>query len=49
MKEPYWLTHNGWEFYASEVEVVLHTLALAAGELSEAGYGEWLKANSRRT
>ncbi len=42
------LERNGLEFYATEVEVVLRTLALAAGELSEAGYGEWLKANSRR-
>lgn len=41
------LERNGWEFYASEVEVVVRTLALAAGELSEAGYGEWLNANSR--
>lgn len=39
---------NGVHFDASEVEVVLHTLALAAGEMSEAEYAVWLKANSRK-
>ena len=39
---------NGYRFVASEVEVVLRTLALAAGEMSEAGYAQWLKANSKR-
>jgi death-on-curing protein len=37
---------NGWRFAASEVEVVLRTLALAAGEISESSYAEWMKDNS---
>jgi death on curing protein len=37
---------NGWRFTASEVEVVLRTLALAAGELTEGSYSEWMKENS---
>jgi len=40
---------NGYRITASEVEATLNTLALAAGELSEAGYAAWLKANSRRS
>jgi death-on-curing protein len=39
---------NGYHFRATEVEVVLRTLALAAGEMSESAYAEWLKANSKR-
>jgi death-on-curing protein len=39
---------NGLEFSASEESVVEKTLALAAGELREAGYAAWLKANSRK-
>ena len=39
---------NGYEFRATEVDVVLRTLALAAGEMTEASYAEWLKANSKR-
>lgn len=39
---------NGYSFRASEVEAALRTLALAAGEMSEAAYSEWLKANSKR-
>lgn len=42
------LERNGLAFQASEAEAVLRTLALAAGELSEAGYAEWLNANTRR-
>lgn len=38
---------NGLVFTASEESVVEKTLALAAGELKEAGYAAWLKANSR--
>lgn len=33
---------NGLTFEASEVEVVIKTLALAASEISEAEYGQWL-------
>ena len=37
---------NGLRFRATEVEAVLKTLALAAGELSEEGYAVWLEASS---
>lgn len=40
---------NGWRLEASEVDAALRTLALAAGEMTEADYAEWLKANSKRT
>lgn len=36
---------NGFHFRATEVDVVLRTLALAAGEMTEASYAEWLNAN----
>jgi len=39
---------NGWHFEASEVDAAVCTLALAAGEMSESAYAEWLKANSKR-
>ena len=39
---------NGYRFRATEVDAALRTLALAAGEMSEAAYAEWLKANSKR-
>jgi death-on-curing protein len=42
------LERNGYEFHASEAEAVVRTLALAAGELSEAEFAAWLKANSWR-
>jgi death on curing protein len=42
------LERNGFEFYATEAEAVLQTLALAAGQITEASYAEWLKANSKR-
>ena len=42
------LERNGFEFHASEAEVVVRTLALAAGEMTEAGYAKWLKENSKR-
>jgi death-on-curing protein len=38
---------NGMEFVASEADAVIKTLALAAGELTEAAYAEWLSQNSR--
>jgi death on curing protein len=40
---------NGYRFEAGEAEAVIRTLALAAGELSENEYAQWLKANSKRT
>ena len=39
---------NGYEFRASEVDAAVRTLALAAGEMSEAAYAAWLRANSKR-
>jgi death-on-curing protein len=42
------LERNGYEFHASEAEAAVRTLALAAGEMSEADFAAWLKANSRR-
>jgi death-on-curing protein len=39
---------NGLQFTASEESVVEATVALAAGAMSEAGYADWLKANSRK-
>ncbi len=36
------LEANGVAFTGSEVDAVLKTLALAAGELDEAGYAAWL-------
>lgn len=39
---------NGFTLTASEESVVQQTLALAAGELKEAGYATWLKENSRK-
>jgi death on curing protein len=37
---------NGWELMASEAEVVAAVLALASGEMDEAGFSHWLKQNS---
>ena len=37
---------NGFSFQASEEEAVLETLALAAGESTEADYDDWLTKNS---
>lgn len=38
---------NGHTFTASEVDAVIQTLALAAGDVDEAGYAAWLVANSQ--
>ena len=40
---------NGCRFTASEADATLKTLALAAGELNEADYSGWLKANCKRS
>lgn len=37
---------NGWELMAHEDEAVSAVLALAAGEIQEAGFSVWLKTNS---
>jgi death-on-curing protein len=42
------LEANGYRFHATEVDAALRTLALAAGEMSEVAYAEWLKTNSKR-
>ena len=39
---------NGYRFHAAEADAAVQTLALAAGEMSEAAYAGWLKANSKR-
>ena len=39
---------NGYQFEAGEADVVIRTLALAAGEMNEGEYALWLKAHSRR-
>lgn len=41
------LERNGREFTATEVDATIKTLALAAGEMTEAQYAVWLAANSR--
>ncbi len=40
---------NGYAFEAPESAAVVETLALAAGDRSEADYAAWLKKNSRRS
>ena len=37
---------NGWELLASEAEAVATVLALARGEMDEAGFSDWLRDNS---
>jgi death-on-curing protein len=39
---------NGYRFHASEEDAARAVMALAAGELDEAGYGVFLRANSTR-
>ena len=39
---------NGCQFEATEAEATVRTLALAAGEMNEAGYAAWLKSNTRK-
>ena len=39
---------NGYKFQATEADATVRTLALAAGEMDEAGYAAWLEANTRR-
>jgi death-on-curing protein len=39
---------NGWRLEISEVDATLRTLALAAGEMSEADYAAWLQANAKK-
>jgi death-on-curing protein len=37
---------NGKKFHASEVDAILNTLALAAGDIEEGEYANWIEANS---
>lgn len=39
---------NGFDFMAGEEDVIETVLALAASDLDEAGYAEWLRANTKR-
>ena len=39
---------NGYRFEATEADATVRTLALAAGEMKEGAFAEWLTANSRR-
>jgi len=39
---------NGYKFQAMEVDAALRTFALAAGEMTEAAYAEWLRTNAKR-
>jgi death on curing protein len=39
---------NGFDFKASEEDATQAVLALAAGELDEAGYAAWLRSNVKR-
>ena len=40
---------NGCQFFAGEVDATVRTLALAAGDMTEAAYAQWLKTNSKRS
>ena len=42
------LERNGQTFFATEVDAVMKTLALAAGEINEAAYAAWFAENCRR-
>ena len=39
---------NGFDFLASEEDVIRAVFALAAGDLDEAGYAKWLYSNAKR-
>ena len=41
------LGRNGYEFEAAEGDVVIKTLAVAAGEINEQQYAKWLESNSK--
>jgi len=38
------LSLNGWELAADDTDCVLRMLSLAAGELSEAAFADWLRS-----
>ena len=39
---------NGFDFTASESEVIQSVFGLAAGDMDDAGYAAWLRANVKR-
>lgn len=39
---------NGFDFIASESEVIQSVFGLAAGDMDDAGYAAWLRANVKR-
>ncbi len=39
---------NSYRLQAAEADAIVHTLALAAGAMDEAGYAVWLETNSRK-
>jgi death on curing protein len=39
---------NGYRFDATQADATVRTLALAAGDMSEHSFADWLAANSRR-
>lgn len=39
---------NGMELTASDVDCVLTMLALASGQIDDAGFAEWVRANTAR-
>jgi len=41
------LARNGYEFTATETDVVLRSLAVAEGKMSDREYSGWLKMNSK--
>ena len=43
------LALNGWRLIASDADCVMTMLALAAGELDEAGFADWLKDRAERS
>jgi death on curing protein len=40
------LNSNGWQLNSSEINTVHAVLSLAAGEMDESGFSNWLKSNS---
>ncbi|MBE2283634.1 MAG: type II toxin-antitoxin system death-on-curing family toxin [Prosthecobacter sp.] len=42
------LERNGFEFFATEADAAIRTLALAAGEMTESAYAAWLETNSKK-
>ncbi len=41
------LALNGFDLLASDADCVVHMLELAAGNLSEADFADWIRANSQ--